>query len=961
MRKLLLGLISVFCLYSISFCADIPSVDLGSASIKTDGLPSGSKPPSEDEILKTDNIKGSIPTNKWFNSILWNTYKSPIRMYTYPQTIKCNKKDGLFIGLPIIYYSAHSRSYEGEERNIEELNYGIKNNYTNPKINTDNYPNCMEVFAYKNLSGNALISTSTKLDDYGNWSATAIWTDKEEPEKYMKATFGQGFVFTYFEFEETLYPVINVPCKETDTNYENYKFYCYKDDGNILSSTDTAYQNDKMILKVSLPNKDVFYGIFIPEKSEFRQQIDNDNICKKITIYASEEVKEEDSYDNYISIALLPSTNETEAVEDLKEYYKYAYNFVSTTSVTPDIKQNNNFVYAITDFQFSFNVKREKKDNNNLIEKQTLFCLFPHQYNNIDTAPTPYPYHRFFENTLRGKLQIYSDSRFSTKVKFNGIIPFLNHSINNTTTKVLISTSLLKDAELDINPPSEKRNTYYYGKNLAKIANLIPVSHNIYDITSDTTTDLIEKVKKELINWFKYSTGEDSKYFAFDQTWGGLIGIKTGFGSENYSDHNFHYGYYIYASAIVAMYDIEFVQNYGKMVELLIKDIANNDKNDTKSFPYMRCFDFYESHSWASGMGGADDYNSINIESSSEAMNAWAAIYLWGIATNNQNYIDLGIYLYCNEYEAIKKYFFDIDKKILTLNSNYNHCSIGILYGGSMQYGLHWAWKNYAREIKGIQLLPMNASMLYLGYDKKYAEEKFYEEMTKETKNQTEYNENKNYWNDIWTRFEALFNPEQAWTDFTDNHDVSMIDDGGTATYTYHFIDFFKLNGIPETNYSASIPSYLVTKKDNKTVFSAYNYKDTIENIYFYDSTGEKIGYMTVPAKQFASTDTLKKDVIVNNFFVRPIPYKPNSNGNYGGDGIYFYGVSEGTNIKIFNVAGELVYNKTVDTVISKEGKTYYLWDARNNSGNKIASGVYIYYIITPDGTKHKGKLAIER
>jgi len=65
----------------------------------------------------------------------------------------------------------------------------------------------------------------------------------------------------------------------------------------------------------------------------------------------------------------------------------------------------------------------------------------------------------------------------------------------------------------------------------------------------------------------------------------------------------------------------------GAMVELLIKDIANWDRNDTR-FPFLRNFDPYEGHSWASGHAGFADGN--NQESSSEAINAWQAIILWG-------------------------------------------------------------------------------------------------------------------------------------------------------------------------------------------------------------------------------------------------------------------------------------------------------------------------------------------
>jgi len=69
------------------------------------------------------------------------------------------------------------------------------------------------------------------------------------------------------------------------------------------------------------------------------------------------------------------------------------------------------------------------------------------------------------------------------------------------------------------------------------------------------------------------------------------------------------------------------------MVELLIREIASPDRNDPL-FPFLRNFDPYAGHSWASGNAQFADGN--NQESSSEAMNAWYGIILWGELTGNR-------------------------------------------------------------------------------------------------------------------------------------------------------------------------------------------------------------------------------------------------------------------------------------------------------------------------------------
>ena len=971
MRKLFLIILSVFCLYSISFCADVPPV-AGLGSIKTDDLPPGATPPTT--IFKTDNISGPLPTNKWFTSILFGCYdsdftninKNSFKMYTYPQVIKCDDEKinglsyGLLIEAPNVIFS---------DKVDYEINYGTSK-YGEKLV--DDYPNVLKITPYKTIEYNTInpINTTvngTKLTGYSDWAATAIWIDDYDNTKWMKATFGQGFLFTYFEFSKNIYPAIEFPYNWDEIGYgENCRYILYdtkngnKIDDNAFKK-DYIYENDSLLLQIKLPNKDRFYGIFVPKGTQFFQVEDTayDKEGKmtrpwiKISIKFPDTLPEEK---RFISTALLPSSSSETAKKDIIKYYKYAYNFVSTTTVKLDIITKNNLNYATTDFKFTFNKKREKEEGiifkeveglketvyfNNYSD-QTFFCLFPHQYKATTSNATK----KLSNNelsTLRGNLKIYEGSSFSTENKVCGVIPFFKLTDFSKNAKEKIITSLKTDKDIDIDMVKEE-NTYFYGKNVAKIANLIPVSDNIYNVSNDTTTKLIKKLKDELINWFTYNPTEESKYFAFDKTWGGIIGIMNGFGSQNYNDHNFHYGYFIYASAILAMYDETFEKDYGGIVKLLIEDIANTDR-ENKSFPYMRSFDFYEGHSWANGLGGSDD-NGIDIESSSEAMNAWAAIYMWGLATKNDDYIKLGLYLYTIEYQAIKSYFFVTGKdsvvKDIFNSAGYKENSVGILYGGTSKYKVHWGATD-PRQIRGIQVLPMTSSLLYTGYDSYYAKNKFFT-----TSSYT--------WNDIWTRFQALYAPNEAWINFDENHEgTDYIDDGGTATYTYHFIDFFRQNGTLETGYSASMPSYLVTIKNDIPVFSAYNYTNNIKNVTFYDSTGNDLGYMTVPAKTFKTTTHLKKDSEDETLLIYPVPYKP-SNSNYGGQGIHFENISDGSDIKIFNIAGELVYEKTIANA-NKD----FIWNVRNNSGNKIASGIYIYYIITPDGKKHKGKLAIER
>jgi hypothetical protein len=98
----------------------------------------------------------------------------------------------------------------------------------------------------------------------------------------------------------------------------------------------------------------------------------------------------------------------------------------------------------------------------------------------------------------------------------------------------------------------------------------------------------------------------------------------------------------------------------------------------------------------------------------------------------------------------------------------------------------------------------------------------------------------------------------------------------------------------------------------------------------------------------------------LNNVMVYPNPYKPNTSGPYGssslGEGIVFDGLTQNANISIFNIAGELVAK-----FYENDGDGRILWNARNNGGRKVASGVYIYIIENPDRKtdRLKGVLAV--
>lgn len=84
---------------------------------------------------------------------------------------------------------------------------------------------------------------------------------------------------------------------------------------------------------------------------------------------------------------------------------------------------------------------------------------------------------------------------------------------------------------------------------------------------------------------------------------------------------------------------------------------------------------------------------------------------------------------------------------------------------------------------------------------------------------------------------------------------------------------------------------------------------------------------------------------------IYPNPYRPNSAGGR----MNFTNLPPNTKIKIFTSNGELVRK------IKAGADGMAQWDGLNENGNKVASGVYILHLASPDGKTKIIKAAVER
>ena len=119
---------------------------------------------------------------------------------------------------------------------------------------------------------------------------------------------------------------------------------------------------------------------------------------------------------------------------------------------------------------------------------------------------------------------------------------------------------------------------------------------------------------------------------------------------------NFHYGYFLRAAAAIGRYDRAWLNSYLPLFEQLRKDVANYDRNDT-SYPFLRNFSPFYGHNWANGTS----QNGADQESTSESINFAGGLMELGLLLGNNEWRDMGMYMYEQEIQAAEQYWFNQD------------------------------------------------------------------------------------------------------------------------------------------------------------------------------------------------------------------------------------------------------------------------------------------------------------
>ena len=540
----------------------------------------------------------------------------------------------------------------------------------------------------KDAGGSYLYAEDTKVQRYSDWDVTAFSDDGSGHT--WKTTIVEGSPFLYLQttnVERIELRVAGVSTKRPTTQQPL---------PNVLGFT----QSFEMPSNTGMtPNPALHhFGFFASEDAVANNDSGDWRVFSIRNLPAN----------GYVAIAILPD----DKAETLEYFRRRAYALPTATDVGWHYDPSSAQVTSI------FSVTTTLVQTGTGLLNQTVQGLYRHQWRNLSApssaALTPYAY-----SSVMGEMKLLDGNVFSTTMVFDGILNVLpNKQADNTNFMQQLIVYL--DAAPTGTPNAD---TYFNGKEMARLAELARVANAAGQPA--LRDKFLAALRPVMEDWLTYSGPDDKKLFYYDPTWNTLIGYEPSYGSDTLlNDHHFHYGYFLSAAAALADFTPHWgdADQWGGMVDLLIKDVANGDRGDTR-FPFLRFFDPMAGHSWANGAANAADGN--NQESSSEAVNFAAGLILWGSVTGDDAVRDLGIFLYTNETAATHQYWFDIDDAVRQRGPSANGRvtpwkTNGIVWGSKGSAVTYFGAS--AACIVGINLLPFTGGSLYLAQDQRHVQ-----------------------------------------------------------------------------------------------------------------------------------------------------------------------------------------------------------------------------------------------
>ncbi len=522
---------------------------------------------------------------------------------------------------------------------------------------------------------------------------------------------------------------------------------------------------------------------------------------------------------DYLSVAFLPM-NCTDYTAKAEEFQKYAYIFPTNTTATYVYDEANALVTT------TFSVETTVKEGTN---STPIMGMLPHHWSALSSSNDPLLADTY--TFIRGELKTIEANQFTVEKPFYGILstlPFMgDESETYSASAMQEKVQSLKNNTLDT-----WTDSYNEGQQMNMLIQTARIAAETGD--DETLQKLLSTVQTRLEDWLSYETGEVAFLFYYLENWGTIVGYPSGHSQDsNLNDHHFHWGYFIHAAAFVEQYNPGWTDQWGDMVNMLVRDAASNNRDD-EMFPYLRNFSPFAGHCWANGFATFAQGN--DQESTSESMQFNSSLIHWGSITGNDEIRDLGIYLYTTEQSAVEDYWFDMHDRTFTSSQNYS--LVSRVWGNDIDNGTFWT--SDIAACYGIELYPIHGGSLYLGHDIDYVD-KLWEEIKSETEI-TENVANSDLWYDTMWKFAAFIDPTEA-LEMYESYPDRGLKFGVSDAHTYYWLHSMKALGHVSTNIQADYPVAAVFDRSGRITYVAHNYGKESITVNYSD------GYqMQVPA-----------------------------------------------------------------------------------------------------------------
>ncbi len=612
-------------------------------------------------------------------------------------------------------------------------------------------------------------SPATTVCDYSDWTVTFRWDGNGGSA--MEATAGVGMPFVYFtrEGQSPVEIAVTSGSISADGNIAVISGAYNRADYALYAPSGARWTVEGNVLRSDLGGKDYWSAVMLPENS-------GDLLAKA------------------------------------RQWQQYAYVFPGDTRAEWNYDSSRGEVKTI--YSVSPDVKEGAYD-------KVLMGLLPHHWGNLQS---PVPFEGSEYQTVRGALRMAGTNEFATIRKFCGILPMLPAAIGESET--------FSQAELDrligvVNANTgfdDWTDSYNDGQLLNRLTQTAYVAkYSGNEAAFKTSLDL---VRTQLERWFTASEGDVAFVFYYHKPWNAMLAYPAGHGQDtNLNDHNFHFGYFINAAALVARYDSEWARKWGPMVDLLVRDVASTDRNDTM-FPYLRSFSPYAGHCWANGFGTLGLGN--DQESSSESMMCHAAMILWAEATGNTTLRDAAVWMYATEQSAVEEYWFDVHNRVFP--SDYRSAVVSRVFANGFDDENFWG--GGIAGSYGIEIYPVQPSSTYLVNNRDFAA-RLWQSMCGRT-GILANEDNPNIWYDAWIQFLAMQDPEAAIRLYGSAINLGA-KFGASQALTYYWIHSLNAVGVPDMTVTADYPLAAAFELDGRMTYAADNYTASPLKVTFSD------------------------------------------------------------------------------------------------------------------------------